>query len=336
VTAVDVLPLGLGSLLLLAVIVDLLWTTLWSDGGAGPLSSRLTAWTWRGLRSVGSEDSRLLSLSGPIVLVLTLVMWVGLLWAGWTFVFAGGENALADTRDAGPIGWAERVYFVAYTMFTMGNGDFTPTDGAWQIATALTTASGMLFVTLGVSYVLSVLGAVVDKRTFASSVIGIGDRSEQFVRHGWNGEDLHDLDLPLDTLASRVSRLAKQHKAYPILHYYHSEEQDDAATMAVVVLDEALTLISVAVPEDHRPNRPVVRAARSGTEGYLQTVGSIGLQPADEPPPLPDLDRLREAGIPTVSDEAFADSLDDLRERRRKLLGVVVDDAWHWPPDDDG
>lgn len=334
-TAVNILPLGVGVLLLVAVVVDLLWTTLWSDGGAGPLSARLTAWTWRGLRAVGSGRSRLLSLAGPIVLVATLVMWVGLLWAGWTFVFAGGDPGLADTRDPGPTGWIERVYFVGYTIFTMGNGDFTPTSGAWQIATALTTASGMLFVTMGVTYVLSVLGAVVDKRTFASSVTGIGTRSEQFVRDGWNGEDLHELDLPLDTLASQVSRLAKQHKSYPILHYYHSEDPEEAATMAVAVLDEALTLVHVAVPEDHRPNRPVVRAGRSGTESYLETVGSIGIQPADKPPPPPDLDRLRDAGIPTVSDEEFADSLDDLRDRRRKLLGVVTADAWYWPPVDD-
>ena len=32
-----------------------------------------------------------------------LAMWVALIWGGWTFVFAGGENALTDTRDTGPI-----------------------------------------------------------------------------------------------------------------------------------------------------------------------------------------------------------------------------------------
>jgi hypothetical protein len=231
VTEVNVLPLGFGVLLLVATTTDLLWTTLWSDGGAGPLSSRMTGWTWTGLRRLGSGRSRLLSIAGPAILVSTLVMWVGLLWAGWTLVFAGGEHALIDTRDGGPLSWVEYVYFVAYTMFTMGNGDFTPTAGVWQIATSLTTASGMLFVTLAVSYVLSVLGAVVEKRSFASTVTGIGHRSDAFVEDGWNGEYLHQLDLPLDTLSSDVSRLAKLHKAYPILHYYHSEQEIDASTM---------------------------------------------------------------------------------------------------------
>lgn len=330
----NVLFLGFGTFLLIVAIIDLLWTTLWADGSAGPLSSRLTTWTWSGFRALSSQRPRLLSLAGPFVLMLTLVMWVGLIWAGWTFVFAGGENALIDTRDNGPISWSERVYFVAYTLFTMGNGDFTPRGGTWQIATSLMTASGMLFVTMSVSYILSVIGAVVTKRSFASTVTGIGKQSEAFVKDGWNGENFHELDLPLDTLSSQVSRLAKQHKAYPILHYYHSQEEHDASAKAVAIFDEALTILCFAIPKEHRPNTPLLNTARSSTQDYLATLNSIFIQPADEVPPPPDLDRLRKAGISTVSDEEFTDSLEELSERRRKLLGVINDDAWHWPSTD--
>lgn len=103
------------------------------------------------------------------------------------FVFADGQNALADMHDPSLISWAKRFYFVAYTMFMMSNGDFTLTDRIWQIATLLTTANGMLFVTMVVSYVLSVLGTVVDKSLFASSVTGIGTQREEFIADGWNG-----------------------------------------------------------------------------------------------------------------------------------------------------
>jgi hypothetical protein len=332
VTTANIFFLALGSLLLLSAIIDILWTTLWANAGAGPLSTRLITGAWRGLRTLGDRQSRLLDLAGPIILSLTLAMWVAFIWGGWTFVFAGGENALTDTRDVGPISWAERTYFVAYSMFTMGNGDFTPTDGIWQIATSLTTASGMLFVSLGISYVISVLGAVVDKRSFASTVTGIETRSEAFVRDGWNGEDFHELDLPLDTLASDLGHLAKQHKAYPILHYYHSDEADDASAVAVAIFDDALTTLRFGVPETHRPNTPLLNTARSSTQDYLQTLDSIGIPPAEDTPPPPELDYLREEGIPTVSDEEFASALNDLSERRRKLLGGVIANAWLWPP----
>ncbi len=322
----------LGSLLLVFTIVDLLWTILWVDGGAGPFSAHVTTWLWKGMRKLGGKHSRVLSLAGPIMLIATLLAWVFLIWAGWTFLFAGGDDALIDTRNNGPVTWVGRIYFVAFTMFTMGNGEFIPKDGFWQIATSFTTASGMLFVTLAVSYVISVFGAVNLKRSFAGTVTGLGDRSETFVKRGWNGKDLRTLDLTLSTLASQLGTLAAQHKAYPILHYYHSEQDKQASALAVAILDEALTLIRYGVPEDYRPNPVLIENARSSVAYYLQTLNSAFIQPADNAPPQPELEPLQDAGIPTVSKEEFASALNNLIERRQKLLGLIEADAWYWPP----
>jgi len=326
--------LVVGVILIVVTVADLLWTALWPDGGAGPLSSRLSTLTWTGLRTVGNDHSRLLGLAGPVILVATLALWIALLWTGWTLVFAGSATSLVDPHTGNPASWIGRAYFVGYSMFTMGNGDFGPSGETWMVATSLTTASGMLFVTMAVTYVLSVLSAVVDKRSFASTTLGFGDPGERIVLNAWNGEDLHALDLPLDTFTSGVSRLAEQHKAYPILHYYHSEDEAESSAMAVAVFDEALTLLRFGVDDDARPSEPLVTAARSNTKTYLETLDFLAIEPADEAPPPPDLGRLRATGVPTVSDESFDDALDDLRDRRRKLLGAVVADAWYWPPID--
>ena len=328
------LYLAVGVTVLVAAIGDILWTTLWVDGGSGPLSARLTTCIWRGLRRLGGTRSRILSLAGPIILTSTLVMWVGLIWGGWTLVFAGGENTLIAARDDVPLTWAGRIFYVAYTMFTMGNGDFYPPAGVWQIASSLTTASGMLFVTMGVSYVLSVLGAVSNKRSFASSVSGMGADSETLVRSAWDEGDFDGLHLPLNSLASRLDTLADQHKSYPILHYYHSERAKHASAMAVAVFDESMTVLRFGVPDDEQPDTVLVDNARSASRNYLETLNNAFIDPAEETPPPPDLDRLRAEGVPTVDDDEFADALDGLAERRRKLLGVVTADAWHWPPVD--
>ncbi|WP_247001483.1 potassium channel family protein [Halosolutus gelatinilyticus] len=329
------LYLLLGGALLIAVIVDIIWTTLWVDGGSGPLSRRLTTWTWRGLRTASRDHERVLSTAGPLILVLTLVMWIGVLWLGWTLLFAGGNVALVSTRTGQPADWSGRLWYVAYTMFTDGNGDYTPTSGVWEITSSFTTATGMAFVTLGVSYVLTVLGAVSEKRSFANSVTGLGERSESFVRTGWTDEEFEGLDLPLETLAEQLSLLADQHKAYPILHYYHSEQASRSSAVAVPIYDEAITLFRYAVEEENQPNPTIIETGRSATDSYLDTLETAFIEPADEPPPPPELDRLREEDIPTVDDGKFADALADLRERRRKLLGVVRADAWVWPPVDE-
>lgn len=325
---------AIGVALLVIVVIDLLWTTLWADGGAAPVSARLSNVLWRIIRRAGSSRSTIVSLAGPIVLISTLFMWVALLWVGWTLIFGAGENSLRDSvNDDLSVTWPGRFYFVAYSMFTMGNGDFKPVGGFWQVLTAFTTASGMLLVTLAVSYVLSVLGAVAQKRSFAGTVKGFGASGAGMVRSGWNGHDLHNLDLPLSALASDASSLADKHKTYPILHYYHSSTAENASALAVATLDDALTLIRYGTSDPALYNGAVVEDARSSVSSYLTTLQKAFIEAADETPPSPSLHSLRDAGIPTVDDGEFADSLHTLEDRRRRLLGVVRADAWKWPED---
>ncbi|MCU4925137.1 potassium channel family protein [Halobacteria archaeon AArc-dxtr1] len=324
-----------GTAVLLTVIVDILWTTLWVDGGSGPVSSRVATWTWRGLRSASNDNPRVLSTAGPLILTLTLATWIALLWLGWTLLFAGGRTALVSAHTGDPATWSGYAYYVAYTMFTNGNGDYTPTSATWEIASSLTTATGMALVTLGVSYILTVLGAVSEKRSFASDVTGLGERSEDLVKAGWGREeDFDGLALPLESLATQLSLLADQHKAYPILHYYHSERSDRASAVAVPILDDALTVFEHGIPAEAGPSSTLLRTTQASVDSYLETLDTAFIEPADEAPPPPELDRLREVGVPT-DDEAFGDAVADRRERRRKLLGVVRADAWQWPPVDD-
>ncbi|WP_225333295.1 potassium channel family protein [Halomicrobium urmianum] len=325
---------ALGAAVLVGTVLDVLWTTLWVSGGAGPLTARLATWTWRGWRAIGRDSLRVRSLAGPVILVLGLFSWIALLWAGWVLLFSGLEAPLLDTRDGGPVSLTERFYFVGYSLFTMGNGDFAPRDGAPQVATALTTASGMLFVTLAVTYVLSVLDAVTQKRSFARSVTGLGTSGEAIALAGWDGEGFDDLDLSLQDLSAQLDALSSNHKAYPILHYFYSPERERAPSVAIPALDEALTLLRFGVDEAERPNRAALGSARSSVGGYLDTLTTTFVSAADETPPPPSLDRLRAAGVDTVDEDAFADALADLRERRRRLLDVARSDVREWPESD--
>lgn len=327
------LAAALGVAILLLVVVDLLWTTLWVEGGAGPLTARFMTWSWRLHRRVGDRH-RVLTLAGPLILTVGLGIWVSLLWLGWTLVFGGAETSLVDTVGDGPVSWIDRLYFTGYAMFTMGNGDFSPQGGVWQMTTALTTASGMLLVTLGVTYVLSVLDAVTQKRTVASTISGLGSRGEEIVRTGWEGDDFRCLEVPLTNVAAEINELTSNHKAYPILHYFHAERAGQAPTTSVAALDEALTVLEVGVAPRARPGEAPVRSARSSVTAYLDVLGDAFVDPATDAPPPPDLDVVREAGVPTVDDAAFANAVSDLAERRRALRGAVESDARQWPADE--
>lgn len=328
------LYLILGVLLLLVVIIDLLWTTLWVEGGAGPLTSRLMAGTWKLVRRAGARNSRLLTVSGPLILILSLAIWIAFLWAGWTLLFASAENVLIDTVDARQISWSELIYYTGYTIFTLGNGDFIPQGSLWQIATTLATANGMLFITLSVTYVLSVLGAVTQKRSFATSVNGLGTQGTEILKLGWDGDAFRGLEMPLNTVATQLNTLTANHKAYPILHYFYSGQPAQAPTTSIAVLDEALTLLRFGVAEQNRPNKILIKLVRSSVQSYLEIVGSAYIEPANHSPPPPDIAPLRDLDIPTVSDEEFARSITELDERRRTLLGLIESDERQWPGSD--
>ncbi|WP_227352803.1 potassium channel family protein [Haladaptatus salinisoli] len=321
----------LGIVLLTTAIVDLLWTTVWVEGGAGPLTSRLMAWSWRSARGLGNRNSWVLSLTGPFIFIAGLTAWILLLWGGWTLIFASAESALIDTLSRGPISWFDLVYFTGYTFFTLGTGDFVPHDGIWQLATTLASGSGLLFVTLSVTYVLSVLDAVTQKRAFASSVTGLGMQSEDLVQASWNGEEFGGLELTLNTLTSQLNTLTTNHKAYPILHYFYSRQPEQASAIGITVLDGALTILRFGVPEQNQPSEMILTNARASVQSYLNTLDSAFIEPAEQSPPSPDLDAIHEVGVPTLSDKEFATSLTELDERRRMLLGLVESDAREWP-----
>lgn len=325
----NILALLVGAFLIFAVVLDILWTTLWVKGDAGPLTGRLTTHVSRAISRLERRHHGR-SLLGPAVLVTTIAVWVFLLWAGWALLFSSDHSSVISTSTETPAGWVERTYFVGYVIFTLGLGDFKPNGNTWQILTTIASGTGLLLITLIITYVMSVLSAVVQKRSFANHVMGVGRTAEAFVQTGWNGQNFHMLDLPLSNYASVLSQITEQHFVYPILHYYHGAQSVKSPAVGVAVLDEALTLLQFGIPSDLRPNRVLLASTRAAIEDYLNTLYTF--VNVDQPaPPLPDLTRFRREGIPTVSDDEFRASLEQISERRGKLVGLVRHEGWDWP-----
>ena len=318
-----------GVALVMFTFVDALWTTLWPEGAAGPLTSRLSTLLWRSMRWVaGPDQHRLLNLAGPLILITAVVAWVILIAAGWTMVFSAQTDALLEVRNREPADFVGRVYFVLYSMFTLGNGDYVPQGGVYQLATAATVASGMFLITLAITYLLSVISAAVDKRSFASYVSGFGQSPEKVVLTAWDGAGFDGIGPQLAQLTSSLGLLSEQHQAYPILHYYHPVNRGKASAVAIMIFDEALMIMEHAVLEQYRPRPAEVRPARQSVTSYLQTLASAFVPVANHPLSPPDLDRLRERGVPVIDDRCFAEVLEQHSYRRRMLLGLLANDGW--------
>ena len=308
----------LGWLLIVLVIVDVFRTVLWSTEGAGPLTGGLTA-IGRRLAPHLPGGARIRSIVGPTTLALIAILWAALLFVGFVLTLEADPDAIGTSTTKQPVPLGQRVYFVGYTLFTLGNGDLAPLTDGTRAITVLISATGLLLITTAVTYLLPVISASVASRSFASSVRSLGETPEDVVTGAWDGTRIQ-LDHQLRELSGSLSQLAEQHLAYPVLHLFHSSEPSASAPLAVADLDDVLTLLD-GVDQHAAPLATPRRQARAAIEAYLETYGP--LIDDGEAPPAPDTGALAAAGIPVLDPAAYSRAVGGRDEHRRRIRGLA-------------
>lgn len=323
-----VLLLVAGLLLVAVALVDAVSTTVAVSAGGGPLTRVTAHVVWRLIQATshGPRPSRLHRRTGELVMLATVLLWVLLNVAGWLLVFLGSDRAVVDATTGAPAGFVARLYYVGFVVFTLGIGDYVAGSGGYQVLTVVSGFVGLFLVTLAVTYVLSVVSAAVDRQAFASSVSALGDGAEDVVLDGWDGGGFSAAFVQhLVQLSAQVTKLAEQHLAYPVLHFFVARQRSAVAPLGVQVLDDAVTLLEHGVRADARPATSATRPVARSIDRYLTSVIAPDLD-ADVPP-APDLSRLVAAGIP-VDAPAFAAAVEQRADRRRRLNGLVRSQGW--------
>lgn len=318
-------------MLLLAVAVDLVWTTLGTHGG-GPLTGRGMRVVWRGIIALHarSDAHRLLSFAGSLMLALSVVVWMGLLWLGCFVIFSARRDAVVASRDRRPITVEERAYFTGATLFTFGNAEYVPNGPRWRFATVMTGAIGLGTATLAITYLMQVLSSVVLKRTLGAYVSDAGGTPAAIIGRSWTGENFDGLELFLAQLTTMLHSVTEQHLAYPVLHYFHSEQRRTAAAIRIPSLYELTLILAEGVVRPIRPTPMTLQPVRDALAGFAHVIEAEFVRPAAAPPPAPPLGPIREWGVPTVSDAEFEARVREVEDIRRFLLGLVEGDGWKW------
>jgi len=318
-----------GLLLVAAALVDLAWTTIAAGSGAGPLTGRLAARLWRvalGIHRRRRSDA-FLAFAGVTVVFAVLAVWLLLVLVGWSVAFNASDGAVRDSQTGAPADVVARLYFVGYTVFTLGNGDYRPGDGAWQLATVATTGTGLVLVTLAITYLVPVASAVAQRRQLASTIAALGNTPEEILTTSWDGAGFGSLSQQLLALTPMVQAARQQHLTYPVLHYFHSQEPDSAAAPNLTNLAQALHLLRYGTEPPATVDSAVIVPLERSIDAFLSTLRSAHVEPAD-PLPLPHVDGLRDAGIPTATDDHYNAGEGPTRHRRALLAGMLADDGW--------
>ncbi|HEX6257661.1 MAG TPA: ion channel [Euzebyales bacterium] len=322
---------AVGTVIALVAVTDVYITTI-SMRGAGPLSGRVMSTLWRPAVRSTRFSHWALQVYGSLMLPLAVAMWATLLYVGFTLVFLGDPDAVVRATNGAPAGIGERLYFVGYTMSTLGNGELRPGAGVWRAGTVAASLAGLVLITLAITYVTPVMNAVVTKRRVARMIVDLGPTVSDLLDKGWDGESFDRLRGHLSNLAPAFADLAQQHMAYPVLHYFHPVDRGTALAPATALLDDTLTLLRFGVAEPQRPDPVTLGRVTAAVDLLLAALHEAHIDPVDEPPEPPSLAILDRLGVPCVTEQEYhaaaADA--DLSDRRALLAGFVANDGWSW------
>ncbi|MCZ2825220.1 MULTISPECIES: ion channel [unclassified Modestobacter] len=321
-----------GLTLVAFAVVDEARTTLAVASGPGPLTQLITRAMWRIARRPAVADSapmRVVGGPGVLLVAATVSAWFTLLWLGWSLVLLGDEEAVVSSSSGAPASVWERFYFAGYSIVTLGNGAYQPSGAGFQLVTVAAALSGMLLLTLGVSYLTSVISAVVGKRSFASQVTGFGRTGAEMAA----GLAVPGTTVPavvsLSSLSSTLTTLAQQHRAYPLLHAYRPRTPELGTAPAVaVLLDAVLVLSSAADPADRLPPG-VRRSVLSAVQQYVAHAPTVG---GEQAPPAPELEA-GETGRQGLAVDAaqLAEQTAACAELRDELSRRIAAASYDWP-----
>ena len=320
-----------GTAVVLFTFADLLYTTL-STNGAGWLSGRVARTVWGVFFWLGGRNGRrqVLGLAGLSIVVVTLSLWIGLTWVGFSLIFMADAEAIRHGDTHVPASAWERVYYVGYTLATLGNGDFYATTNFWKVFSSFVAFVGLSVITIAITYLIQVMSAEIQKRQLALQISVMGGSPTGLLRSSWDGRS-GEFEGIATNLVPQILSHAQHHLAYPIIHYFHSTNPTESSSLSLAALDETVTLLLVCVPPEHRPSDMVLRSVRAAVTAYLLTLKADFLMPSEKELPLPDFSELHRLGFPLVSDSAaVAGEYHRLEERRRMLRAVVEFAGWSW------
>lgn len=320
-----------GILTLVIVVYDLIYTTL-APNGAGIISGRVSKEVWNLFLWLSGKDGykKILDYAGMSIAFVLLLSWVLFIWLGNSLILCSDINSVINNASGNDADVMEKIYYAGYTISSLGNGEFIPSNGFWQIYGAFISLFGLIFVTIAITYLVPVLSAEIDKRQLSIYIATLGCSPQEILINGWNGNNFKRLERHFEALSKMIMKHGQGHLAYPILHYFHNTDKKASAIIQLTNLDEALTILLLYIPEANRPGKEDVYPLRKAITSYLVTLRSVFINPSDNLPRPPGLDKLKKMGIPLILPETKEEELNNLKERRKLLLGLLESDGWNW------
>jgi hypothetical protein len=266
-------------------------------------------------------------------MVLVLIAWIMGLWIGFFLLILSDPDSIMNSSSKEPADALEKLYYAAFTLSTLGVGDFTATTDHWRNMTGLAAFSGLIFITASITYFVPVLSAVGHQTKFCLYLHSMGRTPQQILVNSWNGTDFSLFFDKATDLCTMLMQHSLNHHTYPVIHYFHSTNPNLSLAPSVVLLNETVQLLHTAVAESTVNDPLALTMLQSSLDQYLRVVKNDFMQTdtlKDNMPP-PDLEPLLRAGIPIRQDSLTdQEGVRPSRQRRKLLTKLLAEDGWTW------
>ncbi len=321
----------IGIIIYFGIVIDILQTTLSMQGG-GWLTSRFSHYLWKMLLTLSGRNgkSKLLSHAGYILLVSIVLIWVFLLWSSLILLLYGNTGSIFNSTTKLPADFWEIVYYSGYTLSTLGIGDFIASSDAWRIVTTVFSFTGLILLTMSVTYFVPVLSAIIEQRKLGISLSTLGSSPQEIVLNSWDGSDYSRFTEKVDEISDSIIKYSQQHRAYPVIHYFHNSKQKNNIILQLTRLYEALIILAHKVKEENRPLEQDLKPLFIAFENYFEVISEVThISLMKDIPPAMNIGNLIEKRM--IEYSAAKHDLPEATEKDRRFFKTLLyQDGWTW------
>jgi len=190
----------------------------------------------------------LLSIFGPLSLLLLLTLWAAALVFGFALLhWAFGSHIIWAN---GPAGFLADLYYSGTTFFTLGLGDIAPLDPAARIMTVVEASLGFGLLALVIGYFPALYQAFSRREVNISMLdarAGTPPTAAELLRRHQEGQSLESLDQFLRDWEMWAADLMESHLSYPVLCFFRSQHDNQSWLAALNTVLDTCSLVMVGV-----------------------------------------------------------------------------------------
>jgi hypothetical protein len=244
-----------GWLLGIVVLVDVFLLILYARANKTIISTELSHLIWRTMvwlsKPLGRWRDLFLTLSGPLVLVTVLAVWMLLLSIAIALIIHPNlGTAIKATQGETPTDFITALYVSGSSLSFVGASEFSPQTGFFRLFYLLTSLLGISLDSLIITFILELYSNLKERNALGLKVnimsAETGDAAEVIAHLGPQGKFENGYNNIVDWSAETV-RVKESHHFYPMLFFFRFREPYYSVSRTALTSLDTVSLIKSAL-----------------------------------------------------------------------------------------